>query len=336
VRWRIWVLSLSSVETAREEDLPEIAAMRVAEEWAENRWLVRAVHGWESGRFFVVRAPQAERTTSRGLLAVTSAVAYGPVGFIGNVVVRSSARRRGLGSLLMGAANDWLSGEGVQTVDLDATVQGRPLYARLGFRGTAFSWVLWTPVRIARQALLHPDGTAYSVEWLDAQSLPRIAGLDRAAFGGDRMGLLRLVLGLPDTRAYLARDAQGNGAGYLFVRVPDGPRAGLRLGPWIAQTPGAASALLAHVLAVGGPPGHGEPGTEPYLHACIPGASQTALGLFANLGLTVIQDDLRMRLNLAATDASQNSGSGEAVSATSSGEPGRPEWVYGMLAPMVG
>jgi hypothetical protein len=227
----------------------------------------------------------------------------------------------------------------VRTVDLDATVQGRPLYARLGFNGTVFSWVLWTPVRAARQVTLHTGGAEYTVEWLDVRGLPHIADLDRVAFGGERMGLLRLVLDLPDTHAYLARDARGAVVGYLFVRVPDGPRAGLQIGPWIATTPAAASALLARALEVAGPSGHsdpGDPGTEPYLHACTPGSSRTALDLFADLDFTVIQDDLRMRLDLAALDAGQSGGSAEAASQASGGEPGRPEWVYGMLAPMVG
>jgi predicted N-acetyltransferase YhbS len=321
------------VETARPDDLPAIAQMRVAEDWQANRWLIDAVHGWDGGRLFVVRGDAGvasdDESGSGGsrFLAATSAVAYGDLGFIGNVIVHPAARRRGLGGIIMRTAVDWLAGRGVRGVELDATVHGRPLYQRLGFVGTVPSWVLWSPLDAAVAGALRELAGTHRVEALDARGLDSIAALDRMAFGGQRLGLLERVIGLADTRAYVAREDNGGVVGHLFVRPLEGERTGLRLGPWVAQTPHAAAALLAYALET-----EAASADAPYVQACIPGASRAALDFCTRLGLTLIQDDLRMRLELPPSET-EPAGAARNPEERSAGQ---PDWIYGMLAPMVG
>jgi GNAT superfamily N-acetyltransferase len=339
--WRIGVLSSPLLDLAGDEDLPTISNMRLSEAWAENRWLIDAVQRWDGGRIFVVRpctpvpAREAVDAGTAALQAVTSAVAYGDLGFIGNVIVHPTARKQGLGNRVMRAALDWLASTHVRWVELDATVYGRPLYERLGFKGTLPSWVLWASITDARLDHLAAFTTQHDVFSLEADDLPSVLSLDRAALGGDRSGLLRLVLATPDTSAYVVRDIGGAPMGYLFARPLDNGQPGLRIGPWVASAPSVAGALLAHAVSSVYPGARQKYPNAFHLHACIPGASQSALNLCEELGLTLIQDDLRMRLDLAP-DAVGNGVSASTQLGSSAVYDSETQWVYAMLAPMVG
>ena len=88
---------------------------------------------------------------------------------------------------------DWLRESGVRSVLLDATEDGRPLYAGLGFVPGELSYYAHAPVAAldpSRCDNLRRDCTRV-LPRLDV--LARIAGLDRQAFGGDRLGLLAII-----------------------------------------------------------------------------------------------------------------------------------------------
>jgi GNAT superfamily N-acetyltransferase len=336
------VLSPYTVDLTAPDDLAAIASMRALEGWAENRWLLDAVQDWPGGHIFVARpeerpelvrrqSPAAALDVGPPLLGTVSAVAYGELGFIGNMIVHPSARRRGLGVTLMRTALDWLAGVGVRRVELDATPEGRPMYERLGFVGTDFSWLLGTPVPQTAIERVAERATTQYVERLDAAAVGRVAALDRDAFGGERLGLLGTVLAMRDTRGYVAYDSGARVTGYLFVRPAEGMRAGLRVGPWVARTPGDAAGLLACALTEA----RRDASEVAHLHACIPGASQVALDLYTSIGFTLIRDDLRMHLELPARDVIRHRSASDLAAAAGAGS-GRCDWVYAMLAPMVG
>ena len=62
-----------------------------------------------------------------------AAGATGPRAQIANVVTLPEFRRQGLAQLVMTALLDWCADHGCTRVDLTATGDGQPLYARLGF-----------------------------------------------------------------------------------------------------------------------------------------------------------------------------------------------------------
>jgi GNAT superfamily N-acetyltransferase len=332
---------MPTLHTATGDDLSDIAAMRADEGWAVNRWLLDLVQKWEGGHILVAR-PQGivastdpHSTAAPRVIAATSAVAYGTLGFVGNVVVRSAYRRQGRAKQLMIAAINWLEGRGVRVIELDATRQGRSLYAQLGFQVTDPTWMLWAPMTRARWERLRELVGDYGVRPLTAAELDVVATCDRLAFGGDRMGLLQGMARLSDSRTYVARDADGAALGYLMMRPLDASRTGLRIGPWVAQTAAVAGALLARAVAdtVGASISSGEPAT--HLSAAIPGASHAARDLCASLDLPLIEDDMRMRLDVPSRQdttgllAAPQLGTVAPVS-------DQPEWIYAMLSPMVG
>jgi GNAT superfamily N-acetyltransferase len=136
---------------------------------------------------------------------VTTCV-FGPVAWVAMVLVEQSVRGKGIGRALMERAMQFLEDRGVQTVRLDATPLGRPLYEKLGFR---------VEYELTRYAGILPGadqvtGVA-SAGNVERESLLR---LDRAVTATDRRKLLlrlfaetqealRVVVGKEETEGFL-------------------------------------------------------------------------------------------------------------------------------------
>jgi len=66
-------------------------------------------------------------------VATTAAFIFGPVAWIAMVLVDIDSRRKGVATTLLKHALDFLDEKGVETVRLDATAAGQPVYEKLGF-----------------------------------------------------------------------------------------------------------------------------------------------------------------------------------------------------------
>src|SRR5262245_33125882 len=68
------------------------------------------------------------------IAATTTLIQHGPsVGWIGMVLTHSDYRRQGFARMLLEKTLEHAESSGIQTLKLDATDQGQPLYERLGF-----------------------------------------------------------------------------------------------------------------------------------------------------------------------------------------------------------
>ena len=173
----------------------------------------------------------------------TTIVYEGRFAWIGMVLVDPDVRGRGIGTRLLEKTIEHLDGLGVPTLKLDATPQGKPIYAKLGFANEyeIERWVLKRPpAQRDRGAVQVPlpgvvEGRA---------DLPWIVELDRQVFGADRGDLLRSLD--RETPAFtLAVRTERELEGYSFGRR--GSRAD-HLGPWVAANPGSALKLLVEFL----------------------------------------------------------------------------------------
>lgn len=322
------------IDIATVADIPGLAALRMQQQWWERgERLLRPLLAWDGARIFVVRAgaldlPLAPPTTPETPIGVVGAIAAGATGVIGNVVVRAEYQRRGLAHQLLSAALDWQRDRGVRTSWLDATIAGRSLYRSLGYQDTEPSYfasatdamLQWQPLRVAADGLV--------AHLAPAEALERVAALDTAAYGGDRMPLLRGVLAEPETWLYLADDAAGDPLGYLMARSLEPPQVGIQIGAWVARSHEAAAALLNAVLAEDAPwraivassAGGAQP---PEIHLSPPGNNPATLTLLRTVGVEITLDDLIMRLDFADEHGDIHPA------------PQRVEWLYGWLAAMV-
>jgi ribosomal protein S18 acetylase RimI-like enzyme len=157
--------------------------------------------------------------------------------WIGMVLVDPQVRGKGIGTALLLRAIDYLDARKVPCLKLDATPQGQPIYARLGFQ---------IEYEIERQSLMreitaessrHPPAVA-------AENLEPLLEFDRQVFGADRSALLRsLAKSAPEL---VVVDRPGGGLGGFAL----GRKGSLahHLGPWAAADASAACAVLDDFL----------------------------------------------------------------------------------------
>jgi GNAT superfamily N-acetyltransferase len=316
------------VERASSGDLAELAALRVEQGWYASDALLWAIHTWEHGSHFILRAvalgddAALDPTT---IIAATSAIVAGPVAVIGNVITRPGLRGQGLGRVVMTATLAWLREHGARSVLLDATSAGQPLYQKLGFVARERSWIAYAALTSLDLAALQARAGAIHVQLRAVDDLPMIAALDQSAFRGDRLELLRLVASASDCWLYTAGETS-EPDGYLLVRALEPPRTGVRLGPWVAKTSEVGAALLAAALH---PDALWQAGiaadSDRQVSFSTAAASADALSLFRAVGGTLELDDVVMRLDL------DDDLSGELVRPIAE----HPEWLYSWLAAMV-
>ena len=333
------------IESADANDLETLARLRTEQGWQRSDALLRSIQRWEHGRILIVRAGSVDPSTSRphDIIASTSAIVAGPIGVIGTVIVRGDHRRRGLGRLVMRACLDWMREQGARVALLDATPEGRPLYFELGFVGVEQSYFGHADVEALRRVTRQRSEPGLHATLHAAADLPMIADLDRAAFGGDRLGFLAHFLELATVSLYIATDGTRKPVAYALARRLDAPYVGVRVGPWVATSDAAATSLLGAILADDAPwrVGSDDAAADPEVFASISGANKHATRLFEVLGGTLVEDDLIMRLDLAESDGAgpplgiPSDKDSTATIHASAPLAAHPDWLYGWIAPMV-
>jgi ribosomal protein S18 acetylase RimI-like enzyme len=168
---------------------------------------------------------------------VTTITYEGRFAWIGMVLVDPQLRGKGMGTALLQKALDHLDAKKVPCVKLDATPQGKPIYARLGFR---------IEYEIERHSLTREASVKASPEMVSegAANLGTFLEMDHEVFGADRSILLRSVAGSAPELVCIAR--QGSVVqGFALGRK--GSRAD-HLGPWVAKNALAAREGLESFL----------------------------------------------------------------------------------------
>jgi GNAT superfamily N-acetyltransferase len=224
-----------------------------------------------------------------GLVAVVDGIGVGTAtvvpydgvfAWIGMVLVDPHYRRRGIGTTLLEAAIAAASEHG--TPCLDATPQGRPLYARLGFHAS------YDLVRMQRSAATTSPGpydgdTGIRCEVTKYADLPDLIRYDAAFFGAERAKILQaLWTNRPDCAALAHRD--GALVGYCLGRSGS---AAEQIGPVIAEDLETARSLLGAALQ------HCD-GHDVIVDVAVQHADW--LGYLADLGFTRLRSFTRMYL----------------------------------------
>lgn len=163
-----------------------------------------------------------------------SVMTYGiDLAWIGMILVHPEHRGNGVATALIRHTLAYLKQAGIRCAKLDATDQGRAVYSKLDFEDERPICRYLGPNQASTNAEELPS--IAEADW------PDVARLDGAAFGADRISLLRHLAG--DGVSAVVRTS-GNLRGYGFARR--GHNAGF-LGPIVAADPEVAN-TLAHAL----------------------------------------------------------------------------------------
>jgi GNAT superfamily N-acetyltransferase len=207
---------------------------------------------------FALGSFEADRL--EGIVFVTL---YGPLAWIGNVVVRPEARGRGVAGAILKRALAEATERGVQTVRLYSVPKAVELYRRLGFVVEGRVHALYgrraAPHGVPRAAMPAPETTAQSapapildhpveVHWGDAAKgvLSEVVRLDHEVFGASRRALFEALVEDPTFRLFVLRGDSGL-LGYIGRRG----EASAELGPGAVRTTGGevAARLVDAALA---------------------------------------------------------------------------------------
>jgi hypothetical protein len=146
------------------------------------------------------------------------------------VLTKTEFRGRGYARRLLNALLGLADQLGIESVKLDATEQGLPLYEKLGFRAEqrVERWERVTPEN--QQEIANRSDSSLSVDMFD---------IDSQAFGSDRSEQLK--------RLSTRNPPYVLGHSYLFTREG---RVRNCIAPFVADSPESARALVGRVLQV--------------------------------------------------------------------------------------
>lgn len=161
------------------------------------------------------------------LAATTTLLCYGRrLAWIGMVLTRIDYQRRGIARRLMAHVLELADRMGIETIKLDATNQGQPLYESLGFRSEQ---------EIERWSRAGGDA-APAARSRASEGRPWLE-FDIEAFGADRSKLLSRLANLNSPRC-IAKS-------YLFSRPG---RVSAYLGPCVSEDPNTARRMIGECL----------------------------------------------------------------------------------------
>lgn len=205
----------TKVRRLRERDIDRAIALTDLEHWGYTRPdFLRLLALSPKGCF-------AAETGGR-VVGVLSTTSYGPVAYLGAVIVDPSRRGQGVGERMTRTALRHLDATGVETVVLYAYLNVIPFYEKLGFR-REYENVRWEGPRVA-------SGPS-SGRPVRPSELGALSGFDATFFGASRRSLLeRLATEFPES--FLIAEERGTIVGYI-VGNPSGDAC--EIGPWVAD-----------------------------------------------------------------------------------------------------
>jgi GNAT superfamily N-acetyltransferase len=171
------------------------------------------------------------------LAATTTLLCYGRrLAWIGMVLTKLQYRGRGLAKRLLAQALALADRMEIETVKLDATDQGKPIYGKLGFRPEQ-SVERWSRPGSARPGPSKPGPAAMPI--LSSAALPpeEWGEVDSRAYGADRSQLLQ----------HLARRNPPCSFARSYLLMREG-RQTAYLGPCVCSAPEIAQALIERAV----------------------------------------------------------------------------------------
>lgn len=224
--------SVFTIRTMKPDDLEQALSLSIAEGWNQTGkdWKLLL----EKQDNVCIVAEKDNR-----LVGTATALNHGnKVAWIGMVLVDKSLRGMGAGKMLLKSIIDRLGH--VESVKLDATPAGEPLYRQLGFIAEYKIYRMGSGVNNSYSEVRVPASVTYT----DNGVFREILKLDSSVFGADRSYLLHNLLNTYPGKAFYIKKGD-NLEGYIFGR--DGSRFSY-IGPVTALSQQAARDLVSKAL----------------------------------------------------------------------------------------
>ena len=165
-------------------------------------------------------------TETSEMIGITLAAAFEQIGTIGHVIVDPEYRGMGIGEELMCEAIKILEFKGCSTIKLDAVLQARTLYERVGFifelNSLRYKYTFKKPsdlTNLITKTKKHPQ--KFPVLNCKESDLVQILEADKEFFGGDREDFLFPLFEDHPDFSFITRDKEDFIEGYLFGTFDD-------------------------------------------------------------------------------------------------------------------
>jgi GNAT superfamily N-acetyltransferase len=123
-------------------------------------------------------------------VGLATTIAFKEIGWLGNVIVEKSHRRKGIGSQLVQHALSYLKGKDVKTTGIYAYMERVPFYNKIGFEHESDFVVIKGKVSSKIPQASFPN--------VKEEDIKKILNLDQECFGASRKKLLLSLLLNPD------------------------------------------------------------------------------------------------------------------------------------------
>jgi hypothetical protein len=141
---------------------------------------------------------------------IATAVSFGEVGWVGNVIISENRRKQGAGSLLVRHCVKYLANRNVETIGLYSYIDKVPFYRRLGFEYDSEFSVL------KGKSFSSPSGAG--VREVTKEDMQEVIAYDQSCFGASRRKLLEPILLNPHNLCYVSIE-DDQILGYVAAKV---------------------------------------------------------------------------------------------------------------------
>ena len=207
------------VRDMQESDMDFAKSLTDGEDWGNS------IEDWK--RLMKISIPLIA-VDGEQALGVTTAFDYGNLGMIGNVVVSSESRGKGVGKILLKEAMKRL--DSCKSVRVQSRMEVTTFYKELGFLAEGMS----TQFRLdADMKSFQPFDVGSDENIVPAEGyMDEILAIDQRQFGGDRSKFLKELNDYLPQCSFVALGEDGSVKGFIMAKGED---SWYEIGPWIVE-----------------------------------------------------------------------------------------------------
>ena len=211
---------MTRVRELQESELEFAKSLTDGEEWGNS------IEDWQ--RLLRISVPLVAYEGDE-LLGVTTAFDYGNLGMIGNVVVSSKSRGKGVGKVLLNEAMKKL--ETCKSVRVHSRMDVTSFYKDLGFMAEGMSTVFRLDANMKSFQPFDVESDKNNI--VSAESYwDEIIAMDLRQFGADRSRFLKELNDYLPQCSFVALGKDGSVKGFIMAKGEDD---WYELGPWIVE-----------------------------------------------------------------------------------------------------